>query len=109
MPARFSSDQFVGRERELSHIAVALEAAAEGRSPRLLVSGRGGVGVSRLVTEATRRGGRISRPVPVIRCTAGPARSRAAYGPIIEGLGPWLMSLADAELVRVLGPGAEAI
>ena len=109
MPARFSSDQFVGRERELSHIAVALEAAAEGRSPRLILSGRGGVGVSRLVTEAIQRVGRISRPFQVIRCSAVPARGRAAYGPIVEGLTPWLASLDDAELARVLGPGAEAI
>jgi DNA-binding CsgD family transcriptional regulator/tetratricopeptide (TPR) repeat protein len=109
MPAKFSSERFVGRERELSHLAVALEAAADGRSPRLLLSGRGGIGVSRLVTEAVRRVGRLSHPFQVIRCTAVPARGRAAYGPIIEGLGPWLSSLADDELGRVLGPGAEAI
>src|SRR6476661_554615 len=109
MPAKFSSERFVGRERELSHLAVALEAAAEGRSPRLLLSGRGGTGVSRLVTEAVRRVGRLSRPFQVVRCTAVPARGRAAYGPIIEGFGPWLGSLADDELARVLGPGAEAI
>ena len=64
MPAKFSSERFVGRERELSHLAVALEAAADGRSPRLLVSGRGGVGVSRLVTEAVRRVGRLVAAVP---------------------------------------------
>lgn len=109
MPARFSSERFVGRERELSHLAVALEAAADGRSPRLLVSGRGGVGVSRLVTESTRRVGRLSRPFQVIRCTAVPARGRAAYGPIIEGFRPWLDSLGEGELQRVVGPGAEPI
>jgi DNA-binding CsgD family transcriptional regulator/tetratricopeptide (TPR) repeat protein len=109
MPARFSSERFVGRERELSHLAVALEAAADGRSPRLLVSGRGGVGVSRLVTEAVRRVGRISRPFQVIRCTAVPARGRAAYGPIIEGFTPWLASLDAESLVRAVGSGAEPI
>src|SRR5262245_10518516 len=62
MPARLSSERFVGRERELSHVAVALEAAADGRSPRLLVSGAGGVGVSRLVSEAVRRVGRLGEP-----------------------------------------------
>jgi predicted ATPase len=62
MPARFSSERFVGRERELSHLAVALEAAVDGRSPRLLVSGRGGIGVSRLITEAVRRVGRLQEP-----------------------------------------------
>src|SRR5262245_52459621 len=109
MPARFSSERFVGRERELSHLAVALEAAAAGRSPRLLVSGGGGVGVSRLVTEAVRRVGRLSEPFQVVRCTAVPARQRAAYGPIVEGLAPWLASLDDAELTRVAGPGTEPI
>ena len=72
MPAKFSSERFVGRERELSHLAVALEAATDGRSPRLLVSGRGGVGVSRLVTEAERRVGGLSEPFQVIRCRAVP-------------------------------------
>ncbi len=109
MPAKFSSERFVGRERELSHLAVALEGAAEGRSPRLLVSGRGGVGVSRLVAEAVRRVGRLSQPFQVVRCTAVPARGRAAYGPIIEGFTPWLESLDDAELRRAVGPSAEPI
>ena len=109
MPARFSSERFVGRERELSHLAVALEAAADGRSPRLLLSGAGGIGVSRLVSEAVRRVGRLSEPFQVVRCTAVPARNRAAYGPIVEGFTPWLAALDDAELERVAGPGAEPI
>ena len=109
MPAKFSSERFVGRERELSHLAVALEAAADGHSPRLLVSGRGGVGVSRLVTEAVRRVGRLSRPFQVVRCTAVPARGRSAFAPIIEGFRPWLESLDDLELRRAVGSGAEPI
>jgi DNA-binding CsgD family transcriptional regulator/tetratricopeptide (TPR) repeat protein len=109
MPARFSSERFVGRERELSHLAVALEAAGDGRSPRLLMSGRGGVGASRLVTEAVRRVGRLDRPFQVIRCTAVPARGRAAFGPIIQGFTPWLEALDDQELRRAVGSGAEPI
>jgi len=109
MPARFSSERFVGRERELSHLAVALEAAADGRSPRLLLSGGGGAGVSRLVTEAVRRVGRLSEPFQVVRCTAVPARGHAAYGPIIEGFSPWLAGLDDAELGRAAGSGAEPV
>ncbi|HTK45831.1 MAG TPA: LuxR C-terminal-related transcriptional regulator [Patescibacteria group bacterium] len=109
MPARFSSERFVGRERELSQLAVALEAAADGRSPRLLLSGAGGMGVSRLVSEAVRRVGRLAEPFQVVRCTAVPARNRAAYGPIVEGFSPWLGALDDAELQRVVGPGAEPI
>ena len=109
MPAKFSSERFVGRERELSHLAVALEAAADGRSPRLLVSGRGGVGVSRLVTEVVRRVGKLDDPFQVIRSTAVPARARSAYAPIIAGFTPWLQALDDAELRRVVGAGAEPI
>ena len=109
MPAKFSSERFVGRERELSHLAVALEAASEGRSPRLLVSGRGGVGVTRLVSEAIRRVGRLEQPFQVVRCTAVPARRRAAFAPIVDGLAPWLASLDDATLGAVVGPGAEPI
>jgi DNA-binding CsgD family transcriptional regulator/tetratricopeptide (TPR) repeat protein len=109
MPARFTSDRFVGRERELSHLAVALEAAAEGRSPRIIVSGRGGVGASRLVGEAIRRVGGLAAPFQVIRCTAVAARNRAAYGPIIEGFTPWLDGLDERELLRAVGPGSEPI
>lgn len=109
MPAKFSSERFVGRERELSHLAVALEAATEGRSPRLLLSGRGGVGVSRLVTEAVRRVGRLERPFQVVRCTAVPARGRAAFGPVVEGFTPWLSAMDDAALAAIVGTGAEPI
>ncbi|MEO8272739.1 MAG: LuxR C-terminal-related transcriptional regulator [Chloroflexota bacterium] len=109
MPARFSSERFVGRERELSHLAVALEAAAEGRSPRLVVSGRVGAGTSRLVTEVVRRVGRLEQPFQVIRCTAVPARGRSAFAPIIAGFTPWLSGLDDAELRRVVGAGAEPL
>src|SRR5437870_2143649 len=109
MPARFSSERFVGRERELSHLAVALEAAADGRSPRILVSGAGGSAVSRLVGEAGRRVGRLSEPFQVVRCAAVTARARAAYGPIVEGFTPWLAALDDAELQRVASAGAEPV
>jgi DNA-binding CsgD family transcriptional regulator/tetratricopeptide (TPR) repeat protein len=109
MPAKFSSERFVGRERELSHLAVALEAASEGRSPRIVVSGRGGVGVSRLVREAIRRVGRLDQPFQVVHCTATPARGRAAFAPIVEGLSPWLASLDDDALAEVVGPGAEPL
>ncbi|HXG26346.1 MAG TPA: AAA family ATPase, partial [Candidatus Binatia bacterium] len=109
MPARYTSERFVGRERELSNLAVALEAAAEGRSPRIVLSGRGGIGTSRLVTEAIRRVGTLPTPFQIVRCTAVRARNRAAYGPIIEGFTPWLASLADADLHRAAGTGAEPI
>ncbi len=109
MPARYVSERFVGRERELSHLAVALEAATKGRSPRILLSGRSGVGTSRLVSEVARRVGRIQTPFQVVRCTAVPARNRAAYGPIVEGFSAWLDTMPEGELQRAAGVGAEPI
>ncbi len=109
MPARYVSEEFVGRERELSHLAVALEAALDGRSPRVLLSGHGGIGVSRLVGETVRRVGRLGEPFRVVRCTARPARSMDPFAPIAEGLTPWLAAVDDAELARIVGPGAEPL
>jgi DNA-binding CsgD family transcriptional regulator/tetratricopeptide (TPR) repeat protein len=109
MPGRHVTERFVGRERELSHLAVALEAAANGRSPRVLLSGRGGIGVSRLVDETIRRVGRLAEPFHVVRCRAVPAHAMAAYAPIADGLGAWLATLDDAELGRIVGSGAEPL
>ncbi|HET9852069.1 MAG TPA: AAA family ATPase [Candidatus Limnocylindrales bacterium] len=109
MPARYVSDRFVGRERELSHLAVALEAAAEGRSPRILLSGRSGVGTSRLVSEVARRVGKLQTPFQVVRCSAVAARNRSAYAPIVDGFSTWLETLEEGELQRAVGPGAEPI
>jgi DNA-binding CsgD family transcriptional regulator/tetratricopeptide (TPR) repeat protein len=109
MPTRYVSERFVGRERELSRLAVALDAASGGRSPRVLIGGRGGVGVSRLVDETVRRVGRLEDPFRVVRCVAVPAHRMAAYAPVAAGLRPWLASLDDAELARIVGPAAEPL
>ncbi|HYN69516.1 MAG TPA: AAA family ATPase, partial [Candidatus Eisenbacteria bacterium] len=109
MPARHSAERFVGRERELSRLAVALESAAAGTSRRILLAGEGGIGTSRLVTETARRVALLNEPFRVIRCAALPARSHAAYAPIAASFGPWLADLADDELRRVAGPGAEPL
>ena len=109
MPTGYVSERFVGRERELSRLAVALDAAADGRSPRVVIGGAGGIGVSRLVDETVRRVGRLAEPFRVVRCTAVPARRYAAYAPVAAGLRPWLTSLDDAELRRIVGPGAEPL
>jgi len=109
MATRYVSERFVGRERELSRLAVALDAATDGRSPRVLIGGPGGTGVSRLVDETVRRVDRLAEPFRVVRCTAYAARRYAAYAPIAAGLRPWLASLDDAELRRVIGPGTEPL
>jgi DNA-binding CsgD family transcriptional regulator/tetratricopeptide (TPR) repeat protein len=104
-----SSERFVGRDREISRLAVALEAAAGGASRRLLVDGVGGVGVTRLMDEAARRVGRLGDPFTVVRCRAVAGRSSEPYAPIIDGLRPFLASLPESELGRVVGPGAPTI
>jgi DNA-binding CsgD family transcriptional regulator/tetratricopeptide (TPR) repeat protein len=109
MPARLRSERFVGREREIARIAVALEAAADGWSRRVLLSGAGGTGVSRLVDESVRRVGRLAEPFAVLRWRAVAGRSGEPYAPVIEGLRPYLAALDDAERARVIGPGADAL
>ena len=109
MPTRYVSERFVGRERELSRLAVALDSAAGGRSPRVVIGGAGGTGVTRLIDETVRRVGRLAEPFRVVRCTSVSARRYAAYAPVAAGLRPWLASLEDGELRRVVGPGAEPL
>lgn len=109
MPATLRSERFVGREREIARIAVALEAAADGLSRRILLSGAGGMGVSRLVDESVRRVGRLAEPFDVLRWRAVAGRSDEPYAPVIDGLSPYLTALDGAERTRVLGPGADAL
>jgi len=86
MPGRYVSERLVGRDRELSHLAVALDAATDGHSPRVMISGVGGIGVSRLVSETARRVAKLNEPFRFIRCVAVPARRSQAYAPIVSGL-----------------------
>ena len=109
MPARLRSERFVGREREIARIAVALEAAADGHSRRILLSGPGGAGVSRLVDESIRRVGRLAEPFTILRWRAVAGRRGEPYHPVIEGIRPYLASLAGPERARVVGPGADAL
>jgi DNA-binding CsgD family transcriptional regulator/tetratricopeptide (TPR) repeat protein len=109
MAATLRSERFVGREREIARIAVALEAAAEGHSHRVLISGPGGTGVSRLLDESIRRVGRLAEPFAVLRWRAVAGRSGEPYAPAIEGLRPFLAGLSDTERRRIVGPGADAL
>ncbi len=93
----------------LSRIAVALEAAADGHGHRLLITGPGGSGVSRLVDESVLRVGRLARPFTVLRWRAWPGRSLEPYAPAVAGLCAFLGDLDAQERRRVLGPGADAL
>ncbi len=109
MAAALRSERFVGREREIARIAVALEAAADGHSHRVLLSGPGGTGVSRLVDESIRRVGRLVEPFTILRWRAVAGRAREPYAPVIDGLRPYLANLPEPERWRLLGPGAEPL
>jgi tetratricopeptide (TPR) repeat protein/DNA-binding CsgD family transcriptional regulator len=109
MPGRLLSEHFVGRERELSRLAVALDAALHGQSQRVLLAGAGGIGVSRLVGETIRRVRRLPEPFQVVHCRAVGPHRMAAYASISAGLEPWLAGLDDDELGRIVGPGGEAL
>lgn len=109
MSSGMSSERFIGREGALSRIAVALEAAAEGRGHRLVIVGAGGSGVSRLVDESIRRVNGLAEPFTVLRWRAHAAWALEPYGPVVAGLRSFLGSLDADERRRVLGPGAEAL
>ncbi|HET9436227.1 MAG TPA: AAA family ATPase, partial [Candidatus Limnocylindrales bacterium] len=109
MAAALRSERFVGREREIARIALALEAASDGQSRRILLSGPGGTGVTRLVDESVRRVGRLAEPFAILRWRAVAGRTREPYAPAIEGLRPYLESLDEAERLRVAGPSADAL
>lgn len=109
MTARISSARFVGRERELTSLASALEAAAGGRASMLLVTGTGGVGVSRLLDEAQARLARLGAPMVVIRGAGTRSGQGDPYAPLVAGLAPLLEATPDAELAALVGPAAEEL
>ncbi len=109
MPARFSSARFVGRERELARLAGTLEAAVDGRSSTVLISGSGGLGISRLLDETERRIALLPEPLVVVRCRARPGRAGDPFAPVAEGLERLIAGLPDKELARVAGTGAEGL
>jgi len=109
MTARISSARFVGRERELTSLASALEAAADGRASILLVTGTGGVGVSRLLDEAQARLAGLGAPMVVIRGAGTRSGRGDPYAPLVAALAPLLAATPDAELGALVGPAAEEL
>jgi DNA-binding CsgD family transcriptional regulator/tetratricopeptide (TPR) repeat protein len=95
---------FVGRERELARIAARLEMAAAGERATVLLSGAGGIGVTRLVDETANRVGRLAKPFTVIRARAYGGRSGEPFAPLVVALDTFLGGLTDDELVEVVGP-----
>jgi DNA-binding CsgD family transcriptional regulator/tetratricopeptide (TPR) repeat protein len=109
MPAGLTSARFVGRERELSRIALALEAAAEGQGRRILISGPGGCGSSRLVDESVRRVAMLDERFAVLRWRSHAGWALEPYAPVIAGLRSHLGPLDPGERDRIIGSGVDAL
>ncbi len=109
MPARFTSARFVGREGAFARLAAALDAASEGRARTVLVSGSGGVGVSRFLDEASSRLAALPEPFAILRGRARPSGLDQPYAPLIRALEPVLLALDDVELAAALSTGAEDV
>ena len=99
----------MGRERELTRIAAALERAANGRMTTLLVTGTAGIGISRLLDETERRVSELPEPFTVIRCSTRAGRWGEPYAPVVAGFGPLLAAVPDEGLSGLVGPGAEPL
>ncbi len=109
MPARFTSARFVGREGAFARLAAALDAAIERRARTVLVSGGGGVGVSRFLDEAATRLGALPEAFTVLRGRARPSGTDRPYAPLIRALEPSLLALSDEQLTAVLATGGEDV
>jgi DNA-binding CsgD family transcriptional regulator/tetratricopeptide (TPR) repeat protein len=109
MPAGFTSARFIGRESAFVRLAPVLQAATEGLSTTVLVEGPGGIGASRLLTEASGRLTALSEPFTVLRGRSFPAESDSPYGPIVRALGPALAVLPEEDLATLVGSGGEDI
>ena len=95
MASRMSCPWFVGRNEELRHLIVALEATIAGSSVAVLVGGDAGIGKSRLVAELGKRAESAGAVVLTGQCL-DVAEGAAPYAPIHEVLAQ-LGNHADAD------------
>src|ERR687887_353229 len=105
---RFTSARFVGREGAFARMATILEASTEGRAGTLLLSGAGGVGVSRFLTEALARLETLDDPILVLRGRSFPSPDEP-YAPVVRALDPALARVPDSDLAAVVGTSAEDV
>jgi DNA-binding CsgD family transcriptional regulator/tetratricopeptide (TPR) repeat protein len=107
MAPRFTSARFVGREPAFARLAAVLEAASNGEASTLFVTGSGGIGTSRFLSEAAARLDALTEPFDLLRGRALPAPADEPYAPILRPLTALLDGLPDEELRRVVANGAE--
>jgi DNA-binding CsgD family transcriptional regulator/tetratricopeptide (TPR) repeat protein len=99
---------FVGRERELVHLAGALQRAAGGETTRVALRASGGLGMTRLITELDKKLADIPG-ITVARGTAYEPLGGVAYSSLSAALTSALAPLSDTRLKRVVGPAAEVV
>ena len=103
MSGSSASAEFVGRERELSKLGDALDAAADGRGGLVLLVGEPGIGKTRLATELAARAVESGMAVRWGRCWE--AEARPPYWPWIQIIRPLLSDEVSQDLAGALGPG----
>jgi tetratricopeptide (TPR) repeat protein len=95
---------FVGRERELGELTLALEAAVNGRGGLILLSGEPGIGKTRLADQLAARARDVGHRVLVGRCWDG--AGAPAYWPWVQVVRALIRSTDPAVLRGQLGSGA---
>ena len=95
--------EFVGRERELTELGGALDAAAAGRGALFLLVGEPGIGKTRLAGELAARAAESGISALWGRCWE--AEARPPYWPWIQIIRPLLREGVSEELAAALGPG----
>jgi ATP/maltotriose-dependent transcriptional regulator MalT len=99
--------QLVGRERELSTLADALERVAGGSTAILEVAGEPGIGKTRLLGELAAQAER--RGCLVLGGRATEFERDAPFGLWVDALAPWLHTLDGARLRHLAGDEREAL
>src|SRR6266542_6441852 len=106
-PARPGGRAFVGRDREVAELAVALEDAAGGRGCLLLVAGEPGIGKTWLAEHLAGRA--LQRGIRVLwgRCWEG--GGAPPFWPWAQIIGTLVEGCDDETLAAYLGAGAASI
>lgn len=102
-----SGRSFVGRERELTELAFALDEGCAGIGSVWLIGGEAGIGKSRLVEEVARAA--ASRGATVLDGRCWESGGAPAFWPWVQVLRGLARELGVASLRELCGPRAEAL
>lgn len=102
-----STRTFVGRERELAELSLALDEACAGAGSVWLVGGEAGIGKSRLVEEVARAA--AARGAWLLDGRCWEAGGAPAFWPWVQALRGLTRELGAAAVAELLGARAEAL